>query len=222
MQKDIKTIIYNDILNEKQEFNAFKVNSSFPTNELNATELISLKKCSIAETFFYGNNNFDQTFDFFKTGLKERLIDKLVYLFICEHKPSKVTKLKSYKGLVDKTKISPDNFVQCETMIDDKASLLSALIKIQYELLDDYFLDFFLDSSRSFVFDPRIEDFRLNCGFNNEIVSQCISIDETVEINYLRLMLNYCPLGFDIYRVGGDGVGGYWSLQKFFFPDEVL
>ena len=211
----IEKKIYADLLNEKLEFNSFKKDLSFNTDDLDIIELSYLNKYQISETFFYGNNDFDQSLNFFKTGLRKRLLFKSVYQFVCEHKPAGVSKLRSYKGIIDKTKIITSNVIQCETMISDKASIFTALIKLQFELLDDYFFDYFLDSSTSFVFIPDTENFDMTCDFNNKIASQYISIDGTAELNYLKLMLKYCSLGFKLYRVGGDGTGGYWSLQEF-------
>jgi hypothetical protein len=208
--------LYTDLINERLEFNAYKSDSSFDIRDLKANQLIALSKCSIAETLFYGNNDFDQSLKAFKNGLRERLLSEPVYLFICEHKPTKTSKLKSYKGLIDKAQITNTKFIECEILTDKGMSVLTVVIKLRLELLQDYFFDFFLDSSRSFVFIPNIYDFEMECNFNQDVVDHCILIQETVEIKYLQLMLKYCPLGFKFFRVGGDGVGGYWSLQQFF------
>jgi len=210
------TRIYTDLANEKLEFNAYKNDLSFAVHGLNAAELTTLGQCSVAETLFYGNGNFDQSLAGFKNGLKERLLTEKLYLFICEHKPTKISKLKSYKGLIDKKKIANERFIECEILTKSSMSILTAIVNVQFESLEDYLFDFFLDSSISFAFTSGNADFEPRCSFNQELVDQCIFVKETVEINYLQLTLRYCSRGFKFFRVGGDGVGGYWSIQEFF------
>lgn len=212
--KIIKSV-YTDILNSKKEFNAFKGDRSFNLSNVSAKDIEASYNCIITETFFYGNGKFDESFEFFRQGARDILLKAPIFLFAVEHKPLLRSKLRSYKGLFDKTKISIIDVVECEAMLNNNMSLISAVVSVNENLFEDYLFDFFLDSTTAFVFRPNSQEFLMGCDFNLRTITDAVSIGETVQIDYFKLMIQHCIKGYTIFRVGGDGTGTYWSLQEF-------
>ena len=57
-------------------------------------------------------------------------------------------------------------------------------------------------------------------NFLKDLFNKCLSIDQTICVNYLRLMQSICIGQDTLLRVGGDGGDAEVSLQVFALASE--
>ena len=207
--------IYKDLVNEYQYFNSWKSEESFPIKTIDGAELSQFK---IIEYVFEGmlSNRTQQSFNELIVNFKEEIIKILEnnkmnnYLFSTENGSSTITRIRSYKGLIDKYKIDKSKFIQKEYILNINESKI-AFVAILNKSSFDYLSTFLFDSTSSFIIST-------NSNYLNELflddVTAVLNMNGWTHINMLNVMLKFCIKGDIVYRIGGNDGEDYWSLQE--------
>lgn len=208
-----KTILHNDL--EKHlmmgTFNALRPKSFFESNkgvQLNdylMFEVISEGVNSHRTEEFFGQKLLDfkrLNIDFLEHNQKNS------FLIWIEHGAENKSRLRSYKGGLDKSKIG-NSFIQIEQSVTEITSLFMTIIKL--DELNDYLFELFLDDSNCFI---------INSPFNllsketlERVLDNCQVDYSVLSISYLDLMGEFCLNDQFIQKLGGDSGEEYWSLQ---------
>lgn len=210
---------YRDLLLSYNDYNAWKTEDSFP---IKYNEDFQVRDYCVEEYIFegVGSNRSQVLFEIlvekFKTEIVKIFEEDLnegrhLYLFTIEYKANQRSRLRSYKGFVDKKLFENTPHLEEEIIINEKMSRFVSVFEyrsLYFENLSQYFFD----SSTSFIISSKQN------YFNSKFIEKIINLqkkDENSELNYLALMLEFCSAGDFIYRIGGDNGEEYWSIQRF-------
>lgn len=213
-------IEYRDLEKDYYEYNAWKTDVAFRFYDFDEFSKKLVNQYMIVEDIFEGvcsqreENIFNQKLQIFKRGLRDEIrndLRKNNYLILLENTPKHQSKLRSYKGLINKKEIESKNFLQYENPLESGLTIIS-LVAILNEENFEYLINYFFDDAICFM--VKSDHNYLRKDFLNKVVSD-ICIKGNIQINYAKLLTN--PLFKDdiLYRIGGNGGEEYWSIQKF-------
>jgi len=211
---------YIDFHEEYFDYNAWKPDSAFLINNLSSELTIRLNNYKIIEQTFNGigyqrdENLYSDLLQKFKTGLIKEFSKKErtnVFLYSIEHKKKLISKIRTFKGLLDKNKIKQKLYFQSENKLDNNYSIIS-FIAILLKDDTDFLLKYFFDDSTCFV--VKSDNDYLNKEFL-DLIHSTIDLSNNVQLDYLKLLFLFCNKDDIIYRIGGNSGEEYWSLQKF-------
>ena len=217
---------HKDFIIDYFEYNAWKTEASFPILKASDEEVSRLKKYCLIEFMSEGvmsdrsSSNFELKLENFKKEVIYEIFNQQrdnIFLFSIEHKLKQKTRIRSYKGLVDKSRVDKKDYCQLETDFENNNSIISFVAKVNSNNFD-YLLNFFLDDSTCFII--KTNNNYLNEEFLDKALSCITIVESSIEINYLKLILLFGSDNDIIYRIGGDSGDEYWSLQKFFKNDN--
>ncbi|MDR2122666.1 MAG: hypothetical protein LBP34_06015 [Flavobacteriaceae bacterium] len=211
--------IYTNIIESFLEINHLKSVKTFYIERLDDEQKKDILNYHVIEYVFEGVQSkrnqeyYRELFNKFVSHVKEIVFNNQYnYIFIKESFIKKASRLRSYKGFIDKGKLTGDNFIEKESFIGDSESVFMFI-----GLLDsfnfNYLVDYFFDSDNSFIISSN-EEFNLNNTLNK--LSDLIITKNDGILNYLDVIFKICKNKNFIYRTGGDGGEEYWSLQKFY------
>ncbi len=202
------------------DYNAWKPDSAFPIQTVAPEYIADLDSYQIIEYIFNGVGCerdevlYAEKLEKFRNGLVAEFLEKErdnVFLYSIEHRKKSPSKLRTFKGLIDKKKVDQGLFVQAEIKLRDDQTIISFIASL-VEGNVDYLSNFFLDDSTCFVIKSN-NDY-LNKEFLNLILST-LNLNGNTQLDYLKLLHLFCSKSDIIYRIGGDSGEDYWSLQKF-------
>jgi len=213
----MKIVHHRDLIEGLLSFNAWKSDESFPIAQLDTEGINTLRKFEIVEHIFDGmqsqrsESNFRRLIEAFVSELRKILSQdkRTKYLFAIEHNSSLVSKLRSYKKFVDRSKIESTQIFEKEIFISDRESRFAFICRVTDSNFD-YLTKFLFDSSYCFLISS--EDDLLNESSLDRITS-LFKLSGTTHVNFLKAMLEFCSAGDYIYRIGGGDGEEYWSLQ---------
>jgi hypothetical protein len=134
---------------------------------------------------------------------------KSKFIFAIEHNSSVISKLRSYKGFIDKSKVEGGLFLEKEILVSNKESrfaFIGALSNLNFTYLTKFIFDshycFLISSENDYINEVNLEE-----------LASFFPLRGTTHINFLKAMIELCRKGDFIYRIGGDDGEEYWSLQ---------
>ncbi|WP_338768445.1 hypothetical protein WAF17_07825 [Bernardetia sp. ABR2-2B] len=213
-------IRYTDFQNKYSDYNAWKPSNAFTIHNTTNNCIEQLYKYEIVEQVFNGVGHtrdsilYAKKLHKFQNGLIQEFSKQErnnTYIYVIEHKKKKLSRIRSYKGLVDKKKIAPSNYCQNEFMLEHNETIISFITSLIGENVVQL-LEYFFDDSTCFVIKSD-EDY-LNVDFLNLVLST-LDLTGNIELDYLKLLCLFCNKNDIIYRIGGNSGEDYWSLQKF-------
>lgn len=209
--------IYNDIINEHEDINAWTDEDCFPIGLINDEDKGKLREINVIETSFKGTQGnrsaSDKLFNQFRLFLHKYVLttDVPAYVFKAEHKEMQKSKIRSYKGILPKS-LSKSDYVQVEFDLPNNYSVITAIIRITPENIQILSALIF-DSTNSFVISSEEDVFSKEFLF--DIFEKHMRSKGTTAINYLSLCLQYCNNKGSVSRIGGDGGDQEITLQVF-------
>ncbi len=209
--------IYDDIIIEYQDINAWTNEDCFPISQSNDEEKRSLRELNVIETLFPGvqGNRGDskELFNRFNLFLHKYILstDVPTYVFKAEHKEMQKSKIRSYKGILP-SNLNKEEYIQREFDLPNNYSIITAIIQVTPENIQ-VLSDFIFDSTNSFVISSETNVF--SSEFLSDIFKKHMIVKGATVINYLSLCLKYCSDVSSICRIGGDGGDQEVSLQIF-------
>ncbi len=158
-------------------------------------------------------NTYDVLIKKFKKEIKEILIEdkKSKYLILIEKSPNLVSRVRTYKGIIDKNIISIEDYIQFEKRLDKNQSRITTLIKFKDSYFN-YLVNLMFDDTNCFLISSYENYFE--SIFIDEFM-RLFNVNGWTHINYLSCMFKYCVKGDYIYRIGGNDGEEFWSLQIF-------
>ncbi|WP_026995304.1 hypothetical protein [Flectobacillus major] len=215
----MKMIKY-DITKDFLLYNVWKSDESFPIKKINENSKIKeLQNFEIREYLFEGmrsnrnQNNFISLLNDFKNQILAHILNQRrnVFLFGLESESNVISKIRSYKGLIDRQVINSELFIQKEQILSNNQSRFAFVARIK-ENNFDYLSRFFFDYTNSFIITTH------NDYLNNKFIDDICFLQRLegwTHIDLLNIMLVFCPQGDILYRIGGNDGEDYWSLQEF-------
>lgn len=213
-------IRHTDFQKAYLDYNAWKTDSSFPIKSVTNDCIKKLNEYEIIEYIFKGVG-YDRDQFLYEEKLKQFLKcinaelfkeeRNNLYLYSIEHKKQNLSRLRSYKGLLDKKKVIEQHYFQTESKLEQGQTIISFICTL-LETNVDYLLKFFFDDTTCFVI--KSNNNYLNKEFLDLILST-LNLSGNIQLDYLKLLLLFCQNNDIIYRIGGDSGEEYWSLQKF-------
>jgi hypothetical protein len=216
----MKLIVYEDLISQLNEYNCWRPNACFPIHQLGFTDKGLLGGYAIREYIFTGiqsersQEKFEALLTSFTLGVKEILNEdaKTKYLFVIEPEPKSISKVRTYKGLIQKGLIKDENMLENEFMLDETISRIASVAVVDNDNLDKLF-NLFLDDATCFIISSK-NDY-LNKIFLQRVMD-LVEMDRWSHIDMLKISMHFCPQGDFVYRVGGDGGEHYMSLQRIY------
>jgi hypothetical protein len=212
--KNIK--IYDDIIDEHQNINAWTDEDCFPIGQIKAEEKVTLSKISVIEVVFPGTHGIrsrsDELFKRFDSFLHQYIssIDVPVYLFKAEGMIKQKNRIRSYKGILPKG-LNENDYIQIEFDLPDNYSTITSIIRIKPENIE--ILDLMFAHENSFAISS--EENVFSKEFLSDIFEKHMKLRGTTVINYLSLCLQYCNNINSLYKIGGDGGDQEITFQIF-------
>lgn len=210
-------IKYRSLERDFFEYNALKTDTSFPINNIKVADFDLIE-------FVYevriNKENFEEELFVFNKILADLVLSssKNTFLFGIEHQVKEISRIRSFKGLIDKKRINIDEYIEKEVLISENKSIITFVAKLNSNNIN-YLINFFHDDSTSFIIASNEE--YLNENFIIKIMS-LINIKNQIEINYVNVINSFCTKGDIVFRIGGDSGESYWSLQKFTSANNLI
>jgi len=208
-----------DILEDYEVLNAWKDVISLPVGKASKIELDGLKTLTAFEVSFEGTAGdrtiFDTQYNRFVRFSREMILLSPfpIYFYQSDFKPELISRLRTYKGIFSKKTLPDIDCCEVEIAINNKMSIIAGLAKVDSSNFN-FYSNTGIDSAHSFIIATEESGF-FTKNTVSTIVQEFTSHHGMSEINYLKLILRYCPQGAIIYRFGGDGGDRYFSLQIF-------
>lgn len=213
---NISVNIYSDLMNNSSQVNAYKIQDSFKYDSKNIEDINFLSNISVEEIElirYSKDNDFGFDGQFAEIAIKNIIVpDKITIALIVDSEIKPVSKLRSYKGILDKKLKEQSEYLEKEIAIRDNQTIIGNLVVVTNEniknILDNYF-----GNSNTCCFLLFGNDFNFQKDFLNNILKDCMIHTQTSVLNYFSL----CKLlkqKEQIIRIGGDGYDEV-SLQIF-------
>ncbi len=213
----MEIITHKNLINDYINYNSWKSEESFPLIQKDEPFFKEIEDYEIVEYIFEGmkskrsKENFDHLIYYFKEGIKNILEQdkKIKYIFAIEKSSSPISRIKSYKGLIDKNEVIGGDYIEKEVLLNENESRIAFVIRLN-ESNFDYLTKFIFDYTNCFIISS--ESNYINEFFIEKTLS-LFNINGWTHINYLNIMLQFCFKDDFIYRIGGNDGEEYWSLQ---------
>lgn len=203
-----KTVVYKDLLLSTSKIHNWNSVDSFPLGIVDTDTRIKMNNIIAVEHSFKGVLNDRRLFDKLFQTVYARIIQYFErlgiasFVFKSEHKSQIRNRIRSHKGLVDKS-ILEGAGIQAEVNITDDYTLFGALLKLTPANANTL-LDLFMDNDTSFIISTRRKDI-VNDEFIKFVVMNFMNHKGNSSMNYLKLVSSLCVNGDLIHRMGGDG-----------------
>lgn len=212
-------IKYYNLVDDFKEYNSWKSDESFSTKGYNVSDLT--QNFSIKEYIYEGfmsnrsQDIFEVKIKVFKEAIKEKILSNKnkAYLFVIEPCSNIISKIRSYKGLLNKNIVNISNYIEKEYILNEKESRIAAVIEITNSNFD-YITTHLFDSATSFTVTSKNN--YISEDFLNHVIS-FVQMKGCHHINLFPLILEYGKNENRLYRIGGNDGEDYWSLQEFSF-----
>ncbi|UGU17913.1 hypothetical protein LS482_08535 [Sinomicrobium kalidii] len=208
---------HNNLSNTYFYWNAWNTDESFDLNKLSGPYRKKLEKTRIVEILFNAESEGEDLFGLYEDFLYAyfRISETPSYLFICEFSQQQKSKIRSYKGFIQKEfKLSSDYCFELEVGLSEDYSMFGTLIELKQDVIH-MASKFFISNTNSFIisFGEKIKNKE---SFIRKIVNEYIVSDSNSSyIDYAKLILDFCSEKCIIYRTGGDGGSSEISFQAF-------
>ena len=198
--------IYKDVFNLNSKIHAWR-----PIEDLSETNLNlqSLKDIIGINFSFNADEYYNYKFDEMNTIVNNSIIAYFnslffnKFIFVTESFIQTSNRVRSFKGIVNKSLLDKSDYIQMEVPILENYTLFGAIIKI--DLINiNYLLNFFKNSETSFIISGESLENIMSENFIKSIIINMMNHKGTSNINYLKLISQLCLEGHIIHRIGGD------------------
>jgi hypothetical protein len=210
---------YYQLINEKENFNAFLRSDSFNILDLTESEKLFLKQINIIELNIkresYTLKNLDEIFDTLYLLVSNFMFEnnKLAFAIITEHMPKPISKLRSYKGMFDFQTKNDITIMQVENILESNYSIMVGIIKLSKTNINFYLQNYFNDPSNCCFFSTHA-DFIFSKNYLNNFSKNYMTHNSTSTIDYCKLALDINEID-SLIRSSGDGGNTCASFQIF-------
>lgn len=207
--------IFEDIIDDKLGL-FWAGNEYYPAETLTDNDKNKLNYIHCKRYLFEGVNSQENStiIDDFLTEFGNIVFNDYsnIYQIYIEHSAKTPNKVRSYKGFLSKKENDINTFIEIEVS-NEKKTIIGGIINLTQENYKNN-IELIWDRNTSFILCSKKKLFTKE--FISFIIDNYRNKGTNTDINYLKLITDFCFEGDKIYKVGGGVSDTFFTIDCFF------